>query len=337
MIPRISLWLALVVTVAGLGCALTAEQPPTPAQYLDGRELAAIPVPPDERFYLLVFSSQSVPKQAKYTHSWATVVRVRHPTSGGQGGCQECDGGGTPEILAVDTISWMPADLEIDPLKFEVEPGVNLNLDQSLQHAVDTDQRITLWGGAFEIWHGLYHRFQVQKAFMESGQVGYQCIDSFGEARDGSGCGCIHAITDMDPRYDRGRYPLAFYGDAASRNILREIMHAPVIIKPRTTHNWLIPALGLDQWPVRQRRSFTLIREDYEPGDAGLDGIRSLGPVPAARSLIPDSALLPVGPTGGTSDPPATALTAGEPPDPDLNADRETSPTANPDTFEVSK
>ena len=334
MFPRVSAWLALATAVAGLGCALTAKQPPTPAKDLDGEQLAAIPVPPGERYYLLVFSSQSVPKLAKYTHSWATVVRARHPDQG-------CQGGESPEILAVDTISWMPADLTIEPREFEVEPGVNLSLDQSLQVAVDTDQRISLWG-PYEVWHGLYHRFQVQKAFMESGRTGYQCIDSFGEARDGSGCDCIHAVTDMDPRYDRVRYPLAFYGDAASRHIVREIMHAPVIIKPRTTHDWLIPALGLDQWPVRRRVSFTLIREDYEPGDAGLDDVRSIGPVPSLSSLLPDGPAESEGGTGNTGGqngavtvPPASTPPTGDTTVTSPAAD-ESSPRANPTSPDVS-
>jgi hypothetical protein len=104
---------------------------------------------------------------------------------------------------------------------------------------------------------GFFHRFLVQKAFMESGQVGYQCIDSVGEAaRHGSGCDCIHAITDMDPLFDRNRYPLTYFGQSASLNIVRQIHTRPVIVGPEADHGWLLSALGLDQDCIERRHYF---------------------------------------------------------------------------------
>jgi hypothetical protein len=69
----------------------------------------------------------------------------------------------------------------------------------------------------------LYRRFLVQREFVESGRVGYQCITTVGEAaREGNGCNCIHAITDLDPHFGRTRYPLIFYGKPASMRLVRE-------------------------------------------------------------------------------------------------------------------
>jgi hypothetical protein len=117
------------------------------------------------------------------------------------------------------------------------------------------DEKIVMWG-PYEIWHGAYHRFLTQKQFLESGQVGYQCFDSLGEAaRTGFGCDCIHGVTDLDPIYSRGRYPLALFGIGASRHALREIMKRGAVIDPDKTHDCLIPVLGLDKHPI--------IREEY--------------------------------------------------------------------------
>ena len=89
---------------------------------------------------------------------------------------------------------------------------------------------------------------------MESGRVGYQCIDSIGEAaRHGNGCDCIHAITDMDPQFDRNEYPLTYFGDSASLNIVRQIHIRPIIVCPGADHGWLLPLLGLDRYPIERR------------------------------------------------------------------------------------
>jgi hypothetical protein len=232
----------LAATAATPGCSIIAKKPPTPAAKLDTAPLANTPPPPDQRQYLIVFASQSTPKQAKYTHTWATVIRV---TDGSQGA--------TPAI-ETHTISWMPATLDIHPLHFRVEPGVNLDLDTTIRTLLKHDEKIAMWG-PYEIGRGTYLRFVTQEEFLQSGAIGYQCIDSLGEAaRTGTGSDCIHAITDMDPIYSRFRYPLSFNGFSASRHVVHEIMIRPVIYDPATTHDWLIPALGLDKYPIEQKQ-----------------------------------------------------------------------------------
>lgn len=226
--------------IGGVGCAALAKKPPTPADDIPpgaANKVAA----PGERFFILVFGSQSSPKRAKFTHTWATVVRATG-----------CDGPGSP-VLEESTISWMPASLDIRPLARHPEKGANLGLHFTVEEMLRHDERVSVWG-PYEVGPGLHHRFLVQKQFLESGQVGYQCIDSVGEsARLGNGCDCIHAISDMDPQFSRGRYPLSYFGDAASRHIVRQIHERPVIIGPKQNHDWLLPALGLDKYPlVRQ-------------------------------------------------------------------------------------
>lgn len=236
---RVLVILALVAPTWS-GCSARAKQPPTPAREIRATDLLAAPVPRGERYYLLMFGSQSHPKMPRYTHSWATVVKVTDR------------GPGCAPHIENHTISWMPASLTIRPMSFRVEPGVNLDLHTSLREMLKHDETIAMWG-PYEVWHGMYHRFLAQKSFLESGAIGYQCIDSVGEAaHTGCGCDCIHAITDMDPQFDRRRYPLSYYGIAASRHAVEQVLTRPIVIDAPRTHDWLIPALGLDCYPIRR-------------------------------------------------------------------------------------
>jgi len=241
---------AMIVFAAG--CAGNAIRPPSPATAMRPEEIAARPQPSDERYYLIVFGSQSTPKRARYTHSWATVVKAT------------CRPSQAEPDLDVHTISWMPATLEIHPLRFRVEPGVNLSMDVSVQEMLRNGERVSMWG-PYEVWHGLYQRFVTQEAFIASGQIGYQAIDTVGEAaRCGNGSDCIHAITDMDPFFDRQQYPLTRFGESASLHVVRQIMTRPIVINPSCTHDWLTCRLGLNRYPI-VRRQYEGPVEPYSP------------------------------------------------------------------------
>jgi hypothetical protein len=244
-VPRPTIFAALALCAcAANGCSWLAVKPQTPADDISARDAAAITAPPGERYFLLIFGSQSTPKQPKYTHSWACVAKVTG-----------CGGPGAPTVDE-HTISWMPASLDIQPLSFCVEPGVNLALHFTIEEMLRHDQRVSVWG-PYEVSPGFFYRFNVQKGFMESGRIGYQCIDSVGEAgRTGHGCDCIHAITDMDPQFDRNEYPLTYFGESASRNIVRQVQTRPIIICPDADHSWLLPLLGLDKYPIKRRCYF---------------------------------------------------------------------------------
>ena len=239
----IPIFLTLAV-LTGSGCSTFAQRTPTPAAELPARETATLVAPPGERYFFLVFGSQSHPKQPKYTHTWASVVKVT--------GCA----GAVAPTIEEHTISWMPASLDIYPTSFKVEPGANLQLHFTIEEMLRNDERVSVWG-PYEVGPGLYQRFLVQKAFMDSGAVGYQCIDSIGEAaKNGNGCDCIHAVTDMDPQYARNRYPLSYFGDSASRHVVHQIQTRPIIIDPEADHGWLLPQLGLDKYPIVRRQYF---------------------------------------------------------------------------------
>jgi hypothetical protein len=233
---------AVLFAVTAAGCAGRAHTL-SPVHAIPVGGIPDDPVP-GERYYLIVFGSESTPKVPRYTHTWATAVKT-----------VEADGC-APQMATVDTISWMPADLDIQPWVFRPEPGRNLELHETIIFALGERERVAQWG-PYEIRPGLYRRFLMQKAYMESGRVGYQCIDTVGEGADGSGCDCIHAVTDMDPEMERGYYRLTRFGQAGSKGIVGELFARGVVINPGVTHDWLNAALGLCRYPITHRTDST--------------------------------------------------------------------------------
>jgi hypothetical protein len=279
---RAAFFLVFLMVPLAVGCSVFAKKTPTPAAGLDPAELARLLPTPGVRYYLIPFGSHDLTRRPAYTHTWATLVRAT-------------DTPGCEPALEVHTISWLPSTLDIDPLSFRVEPGTNVELHETIQNSLRTRQRIALWG-PYEVSHTFAHRFLVQKDFMDSGAVGYQCIDNIGEAgRNGNGCDCIHAMTDMDPAYPRWRYPLAFYGQPATANLVTRIMHAPVTINGRQTHDWLLPRLGLCQYDIEHREYNGRRVVPYVPGAPDLQAAPAL-PLPFAPVVPkePNSKTAPV-------------------------------------------
>ena len=264
---RTRAWILLVLLASG--CAGQAVRPPSPARELSIEASLAAKPPECEHYYILVFSSQLPVRIPKYTHTWATVVRTRELPDA------------PPVILDVQTISWMPATLDIHPYRPWVEEGVNLTLEETIDDVRSHGERISLWG-PYETWHGLYERFATQKAYLDAKAIGYQCTDQFGEAaRTGSGSNCFHAISDMDPLFDRRQYPILFYGDAAGQNIVNQLFRRPILIHGCRTHDWLISELGLNCHPI-VRREYHGPAKEFSP-----EAVRAefANPPPARRRL----------------------------------------------------
>lgn len=143
--------------------------------------------------------------------------------------------------------------LFLRPWSFRTERGVNLGLHETFRYVLDQGEHVSQWG-PYECRPNLYYRFCLQKEFLESGRIGYQLIDTVGEAaRTGNGSDCIHAMTDMDPQFSRNRYLLIRYGDSATRFVAREIRRRDVLINPDQTHPWLNRCLQLDSYPIKPR------------------------------------------------------------------------------------
>src|SRR5260370_26267569 len=207
---------------------------PTPAKDYTFEQLWSIPVPANERYYVILFGPQCATKLPRLTHTWVTGVRATW------------NDGQTEPALELQTISWMPASLQIRTLSRRTEPGVNLAMHESIQIMLEKGEGVSMWG-PYQMRPHVFRRFLIQKDFMDSGAVGYQCIDKWGQAGGlGVGCDCTHAITDMDPNFDRSHYPLRLNGEAASLHIVEQLARRGALVTPPQTHDWLRARLHLD-------------------------------------------------------------------------------------------
>lgn len=196
------------------------------------------PVPQDDGgvgYRLLVFTAQACPKVPRTTHSWAALVRI----FGGQ-------------IVDVQTISWMPCDLKIKPYDLTVEPGRNLTLQETIAWIMgQTSLHVTLWM-PLDASPEFAARFYKQKEFLDSGAMGYQCLDFLGEASlRHNGCNCIHALT---PLHDRGLGDvMQLYGDASGRYFVDSVQRRGLAVATSCDPAWLLSTLGLDGLSLRRR------------------------------------------------------------------------------------
>lgn len=289
MPPLLPRGLAMLSVAIACGCALTAKKTPTPAAQITGADLTQLPPTPGDRYFLIFFGSQDALRRPAYTHTWVALVRM--PASEIEA-CGTVTPGCVDPVLDVQTISWLPTKGTIDARNYAVEPGQNFELHETLKLAYDTKQSVDVWG-PYEVWHGFAHRFRAQKEFLDGGTVGYQCVDSRGEAaRLGNGCDCIHSVTDMDPIYGRWGYPLLYYGKPGTAHAVRRFTHSPIWIDPPRTHDWLLPRLGLDAYPLGKQK-YVGRSVPHVPGQAAdLDAqARAVLPVavPEPKGLTPES------------------------------------------------
>jgi hypothetical protein len=203
--------------------------------------LAAIQAPTsaDEHYFALTFGSQSHPKQLRYTHTWATIVRAV---------------GTGPDLstyqLFVHTISWYPASRNVRVWALRPEKGVNMTLEETLAEVYKNGESVNLWG-PFVLTKDVYDRsLRVYGALM-SGRVQYRAISTNADLYIAD---CIHAVAAVDPMFGRGHYPLIRIGKPASRFIARELVIRSLehrgIDQAAYRNDWLIPRLGLNRFPM---------------------------------------------------------------------------------------
>jgi hypothetical protein len=189
----------------------------------------------DEFCYVMIFGSQSSPKLLQYTHTWATFIRAvgEGPDASGY-------------ALEHHTISWLPQSLNVRTWTLLPEPGVNLDLYRTLDAVYHDRERVTMWG-PFRILPMVYERSLKVKEILESGRAEYRAIST---PRNLLISDCIHAVAAVDPIFGRGHYPLIRVGKPASRFIARQMMTRSVFDQWESDNSWLVPALGLDRYPI---------------------------------------------------------------------------------------
>jgi hypothetical protein len=189
----------------------------------------------EERYYGMIFGSQSSPKLLRYTHTWATFIRV----------VGEGDDPAGYQVYQ-HTISWLPETLNLRIWNPIPEKGVNLDLYATLDTVYKNREHVTMWG-PFEMARPVYERSLRVKAILDSGVAEYRAIST---PRNLLVSDCIHAVAAIDPVFGRGHYPLIRVGKSASRFIARQVMTRSVFDQYQTHAEWLVPRLGLDQYPI---------------------------------------------------------------------------------------
>jgi hypothetical protein len=191
-----------------------------------------------DSYYMVVFGAQSMPQLPRYSHSWATFVRIP-----GDCGC-----GAPADAAPVEwfTISWMPCKIELTPNTPFAEPGRNLDLQTSMDAVLAHCEKVMAFG-PYQIDGWLYCKAKEQKEYLETGEVKYKTIDWFRNPRNTSNC--IHALTSFDREHIRVRIGRLNFGQVASYYVTES--YRPHIICPHRIHCWIADLLGLNQYPIK--------------------------------------------------------------------------------------
>jgi len=216
-----------------------------------------VPVGPQTRYFVMIFGSESVPKRARNTHTWYTIIKATPKQEWGTHYDPHGEQIQYYDLLA-HTISWLPASLRIRVLKFRADCGVNLALHPTLDYCLGNRECVAMWG-PYEVNSAvageLYDKSVKQIARLNSGKVMYKAIDP----NSGPGAlnisNCIHAVSDLDGPGRRGQYDeLQRFGFDASANLVR-VVAAANRVDVSVTHEWIAEALNLNRHPIQRRKA----------------------------------------------------------------------------------
>jgi hypothetical protein len=191
----------------------------------------------DEAYFMLVFASQRPVNFPAHAHTFATFVKATWPAPG----CA------APQLQAW-TISWMPRTLAIEVGRLSPEGGVNLDLHSSLRWALGDGQRISVWG-PYQVRQELFDRALGRVGRLQSGAFCYKAVTT-GYARE-EVTNCVHAVGDLALDNPRLHLDIRSWGDSAGYFVT--LSFVPWIIQPRQTHDWILPRLGLCNYPLVRR------------------------------------------------------------------------------------
>jgi hypothetical protein len=197
------------------------------------------PRPPCERYYVTLFGGQGDLLRPRTAHTWATFVRTASTPTG-------------ERVVGEDTISWLPATLNVRPWALLSESGVNLTLQETFAFmGSHRRQRVTVWG-PYEITAGRYAQAMAQKALLESGAIRYHSLGLFGRLPDV--LHCIDGVTRTDPVWEKKANPSWWFGEAGTGQAVRAAVRSGFILNPAVTHEWLVHAINPTGYKLTPRR-----------------------------------------------------------------------------------
>lgn len=198
--------------------------------------LSADPRPTEDKYFMIFFASQAEPVVPRNAHTFATFVRCAP-------GATEINGASSDaEIL---TVSWLPASMDIVPIRRTPESGKNFDLAATLNWAKDMNARIVAWG-PYEIKKDLFELARQQVERLDRGGIGYKALDL--RFRGAGASNCIHAVSDIDTENGLLTTGTAF-GEPASYMVLRHLQRW--IIDPQKTYPEIVERLKLTDGDVR--------------------------------------------------------------------------------------
>jgi hypothetical protein len=212
-------WLTVLV-VALVPAAVSAQQP---------APVVPLNCPTAERYYVTIFGGQGDLLRPRTAHTWATFHHTLATDSG-------------ERVLSEDTISWLPATLNVRPWALCSETGVNLTLQQTFDFmGSHRRQRVTAWG-PYEITAERYAQAKAQKALLESGVIKYHSLGLLGRRPDV--LHCIDGVTQVDRAWEKAANPSWWYGEAGTAQAVRAGVRSGYILNPYLAHDWLLTEMN---------------------------------------------------------------------------------------------
>ena len=117
-----------------------------------------------------------------------------------------------------------------------------------------------MWG-PYEIDATRYELAVIQRQFLESGAVRYRAIDSF--TRNIWIEHCVHAVTYADPILKQIVQPVIQVGEPGTSRLAARYLRSGAFIGGAVTHDWVLPAIGADRYPVIRRYPGERIRREF--------------------------------------------------------------------------
>lgn len=194
-----------------------------------------VPVAEAPRYFFILYAGQSVPFRARTAHTWATGVK----TVGGV-------------VVDTITVSWLPADANVQPLRLRPVTGKNFSLNDTLAIMANNNCRISVWG-PYEVGAARWEKAQEHRAYLESGAVRYRAIDSFSLNKEI--VNCVHAVTYAHPVLQTRIQPVIRVGEPGTSRLAGMYLRAGSWPGYPETHDWVLTAIGVDQYPNLNRRT----------------------------------------------------------------------------------
>lgn len=202
---------------------------------------------PPPRHYFILFAGQSVPFIPRTAHTWATYVEAT-PT-----------GAGSVRVASY-TISWLPLDGDVRIRNLRPVEGKNYSLDETFGIMIRHRAQISMWG-PYEIdnEHFSYGLCQIDR--LESGCVRYRVVDSF--QNNPMIVHCVHAVTYADPFLKTRPQPVLRVGEPGTSKLAAKYVDSGAFLGGPASHDWLIPALGLERYPIIRREAGERVRRNW--------------------------------------------------------------------------